>query len=101
VVDEVPSQEATEALREPGARWRAAVLSGLAEGEELAEVQRLDADGQRLLQEECITRRVEQLVAELPGAPSLVEAKPAGSDPALVVIEARPESPGHPKGSEP
>ena len=50
-------------------KWRAAVLGGLAEGEELTEVQHLDPEGRRLLQEEGIIRRVEELVAERSAPP--------------------------------
>jgi hypothetical protein len=80
-------------------RWRAAVLSGLAEGEELATVQHLDPDGRRLLQEECIARRVDELVTEHSAPLALVESKPADTHPALMVIEARPAGPGHPRAS--
>jgi hypothetical protein len=42
---------------------------------------------------------VEGLVAEQSAPPSLVKAEPVGSHPALVVIEARPAGPGHPRAS--
>jgi len=80
-------------------KWRAAVLGGLAEGEELAEDRHLDPEGRRLLQEEGIIRRVEELLAERSAPPSLVKAEPIGSHPALVVIQARPTGPGHPRAS--
>jgi hypothetical protein len=78
-------------------RWRAAVFGGLAEGEELADAQHLDPADRRHPQKECIARRVEQLVAELPAPPALVEAKPAGAHLTLVVVEARSEGPGYPR----
>jgi hypothetical protein len=80
-------------------KWRAAVSGGLAEGEELAEIQHLNPEGVRLLQERCIVRRVEELVADRSAPPSLVEVRPLSSDPALVVIEARPAGPGNPGAS--
>lgn len=79
-------------------RWRAALLSGLAEGGKLAEVQHLDPGDERLLQEERIARRVEELVAELPGESSLVEARPAGTYPASLVVEARSGGVRHRQG---
>lgn len=66
--------------------------------EEWADAQHLDPNDRRHLQEESIVRRVEQLVAELPAPPALVEAKPDGTHAAFVVVEALSGHPDHPRG---
>jgi hypothetical protein len=67
-------------------KWRAAIASGLAEAEELAEAQQLDTEGRHRLQERSPLRRVEQLVTELPGAPALVQADAVCTRPGAVVV---------------
>jgi hypothetical protein len=59
-------------------RWHAAILRGLAEGDELADGQHLGPDGRRRLQESfLVVGRVEQLLADLPAAPGLVATNPS------------------------